>query len=117
MENFGEKLTAHGVRNSGENLIEFQKDIDTALGAAGCLEYAYTKKTDDPNCMLITRCKLKPGVDIETGKQKIEEIWLSKLRYLDYEEHVIEDTEEGFAFHFLTWSKFLGVVGKIECKK
>lgn len=117
MNILGEKLTAHGARNAGEDLIEFQKDMDTALGAAGCLEYAYTKKTDDPNCMLITRCKLKQGVDKETGKQKTEEVWLSKLRYLDYEEHIIEDTEEGFVFYFLTWSKFLGVVGKIECRK
>ncbi|RPI78772.1 MAG: hypothetical protein EHM45_05315 [Desulfobacteraceae bacterium] len=117
MNHFGEKLTAHRVRNTGEDLIEFQKDIDTALGAVGCLEYAFTKKSDDPDCMLTTRAKLKSGVDKETGKQKIEEVWLTRLRYLDHEEHEIEDTEEGFVFHYLTWTKFLGVVGKIECRE
>jgi hypothetical protein len=117
MENFGEKLAAHGVRNSGEDLIDFQKDMDTTLGAAGFLEYAHTRKTDDPNCMLITKCKLKAGVDLETAKQKTEEVWLNSLRYLDYEEHIVEDTDEGFVFHYLTWTKFLGAVGKIECRK
>jgi hypothetical protein len=117
MENFGEKLAAHGVHNSGEDLIDFQKDMDIALGAAGFLEYAHTRKTDDPNCMLITKCKLKQGVDKEAAKQKIEETWLNNLRYLDHEEHSVDDMDEGFIFYYLTWTKFLGVVGKIECRK
>ena len=115
MNDLADMLDVHGFRNTGDNLLGFQMDMDAYLEETDLFDDIRTQKTGDSRCMLKATCRLKVGVGVSKAKARIAEVWENCLRYSDCAKSSIHDTPRGFAFHFLTTAPGLGVVGRIDC--
>lgn len=114
----GEKLDAEGCRSDDVNLWGFFIDMNEYLRSRPhCFDVVNSKMQRGPDSTLVAHCRMAEGVPVGDARKSMEEIWMGLLRYPDFEEHVIEDVDDGFAFHFLTWAPpALGVVGRVECR-
>jgi len=117
MSKFGDIIRNHGSRNSGDDLLGFQIDIDAYLEESDLFEWIDIKPTRDEDCMLAAKCSLKEGISLSFARDKISDVWERFLRYTEYENHSLEEIPNGFIFHFVTTAPRLGVVGQIECVK
>ena len=112
------RLDAEGCRSDDDNLDGFFMDMNEYLRSRpNCFDLVNSMQTDDPEGMIIVHCRMAESVPMGVVRKRMEEIWMGLLRYPEFEEHVIEDAEDGFTFHFLTWSPpELGVVGRVLCR-
>ena len=117
MTKFEDIIRRHGFRNTGDNLLGFEIDMDAFLEDSDLFEWIDIKQTGNDDCMLYAKCKLKTGISIAQARKDVCRIWEDNLRYTEFAEHLLEDTSNGFVFHFVTTAPRLGVVGQIECLK
>lgn len=114
MNAFGDIVRKHGSRNTGDDLLGFQIDMDAYLEESDLFDWFDVKPTCDDDCMLNAKCKLKANVSLTRAREVIHRIWESSLRYREFADHTLEETPRGFIFHFVTFAPGLGVVGQIE---
>jgi hypothetical protein len=115
MESFESILNRHGARNSGDDLLGFEIDMEHFLETDDAIEWAEVVRRGRADCMLEATCKFVNGTSLEDAKRVIERIWDEDLRYSNYEVHKLIDTDKGFEFRFVTTSLNLGVIGTIQC--
>lgn len=92
-------------------------DIDLRLEDSDLFEWVEVKRESSPECMITAVCKAKPASDLTILKHEIERIWMDYLRYDRFERHCVNDSADGFTFHFVTYTIGLGIVGEIQCRK
>jgi hypothetical protein len=117
MSEFSDIVRRYGFRMTGEDLMEFCKDLDAFLDDPELFGSLEVFQTYEPDCMVIASCQIQSGVSIDRAKERVQEIWEDKLRFPGFAKHSIEDVPGGFIFHFVTLSEQLAVVGRIECSK
>lgn len=117
MSTFGDIIRKHGFRNTADNLLGFQIDMDAYLEDSDLFEWIDVKRTSNDDCMLAAKCKLRADIPIERAREDVCRIWEGSLRYSDFAEHSLEEKPDGFLLHFVTTAPGLGVVGSIECFK
>jgi hypothetical protein len=111
-------LDDEGCRSDLSGLVGFRTDLYEYLEAERrCFTVVGPGPRARSHAMAIVHCRMAPGVGKDTAKSRMEELWLQALCYPDFEEHVFEDADDGFVFHFLTWEPpHLGVYGRVECR-
>ena len=107
----------HGFRNHESDLLGFKVDLEYSLENSELFERVHITTPGDSGCMILAKCKIIEGVEIDQAIEKIKNIWLDEIRYEAFEDHNIERIPDGFIFNFVTTAPYLGVVGKIECRK
>ncbi len=117
MSKFGDIIRDHGCRNSGDDLLGFQIDMDVYLEESDLFEWIEVRPTGNAECMLKAKCSLKEGVSLTQASEGVCNVWENFLRYSEFEAHTLEEMPNGFVFHFITTATGLGVVGQIECVK
>jgi hypothetical protein len=112
-------LDAHGVRNTGDDLVGFHIDLEAYLseGEPEVFASVETSMPNKPDCMLRAVCDLQPGTALEAAERFVRDTWLTSLRYAYFEAHLVEPTPAGFIFRFVTMAPQLGVIGEIHCRK
>ena len=98
MSEFGDIVRKHGFRNTGDNLLGFQIDMDAYLEESDLFEWIDVKRTGNDNCMLAAKCKLKADISIARAREDVCRIWEGSLRYSNFAEHSLEETPTASSF-------------------
>ncbi len=116
MNKFSKIIDAHGTRNTGDNLLGFEIDMEHYLDDSDLFKSVSINRPDSNECMLQAICKVKSNIEIEDLKKQIEMIWLNYLRYSEFEDHEIIADEKVIKLSFVTIASGLGVIGEILCE-
>ena len=116
MNRFLKIIDAHGSRNTGDNLLGFEIDMEHYLEDSDLFKSVSINRSTSSACMLQAICIIKPDIDIEFIKKRIENIWLNDLRYSQFEDHEVFVDEKSIKLNFVTIASGLGIIGEIVCK-
>ena len=113
--NFSKLLEEHGCRAIPDYLVGFRIDTEKFLTDTELFKIISVRNTpEDSNCMIAVICLPTTKTNRTRAIEEMRTIWSTKLRYEQFEQHYIQETEDGFKFYFITMRGEFGITGVIE---